>query len=90
MVKDGFWKYDEYRVIPSRNLICNADIYVPAGAKVFVDSVEVQNSQSTTMTDSKTGKDIPVSVFTTDYMFSGEHEIKVQCEGFNDYIKTEK
>ena len=90
MVKDGFWKYDEYRVIPSRNLICDADIYVPAGAKVFVDSVEVQNSQSTTMTDSKTGKDIPVSVFTTDYMFSGEHEIKVQCEGFNDYIKTEK
>lgn len=90
MVKDGFWKYDEYRVIPNRNLICNADIYVPAGAKVFVDSVEVQNSQSTTMTDSKTGKDIPVSVFTTDYMFSGEHEIKVQCEGFNDYIKTEK
>lgn len=90
MVKDGFWKYDEYRVIPSRNLICNADIYVSAGAKVFVDSVEVQNSQSTTMTDSKTGKDIPVSVFTTDYMFSGEHEIKVQCEGFNDYIKTEK
>lgn len=90
MAKDGFWKYDEYRVIPSRNLICNADIYVPAGAKVFVDSVEVQNSQSTTMTDSKTGKDIPVSVFTTDYMFSGEHEIKVQCEGFNDYIKTEK
>lgn len=89
-VKDGFWKYDEYRVIPSRNLICDADIYVPAGAKVFVDSVEVQNSQSTTMTDSKTGKDIPVSVFTTDYMFSGEHEIKVQCEGFNDYIKTEK
>lgn len=90
MAKDGFWKYDEYRVIPSRNLICDADIYVPAGAKVFVDSVEVQNSQSTTMTDSKTGKDIPVSVFTTDYMFSGEHEIKVQCEGFNDYIKTEK
>lgn len=90
MVKDGFWKYDEYRVIPSRNLICDADIYVPAGAKVFVDSVEVQDSQSTTMTDSKTGKDIPVSVFTTDYMFSGEHEIKVQCEGFNDYIKTEK
>lgn len=90
MVKDGFWKYDEYRVIPSRKLICNADVYVPAGAKLFVDSIEVQNPESTTMTDSKTGNEIPVSVFTTDYMFSGEHEIKVQCDGFNDYIKKEK
>lgn len=89
MVKDGFWKYDEYRVIPSKKLICDADIYVPAGAKVFVDSIEVQNPKSITMTDSETGKDIPVSAFTTDYMFSGEHEIKVQCEGFNDYIKKE-
>lgn len=90
MVKDGFWKYDEYRVIPSRKLICNADVYVPAGAKLFVDSIEVQNPESTTMTDSKTGNEIPVSVFTTDYMFSGEHEIKVLCDGFNDYIKKEK
>lgn len=89
MIKDGFWKYDEYTVIPNKRLICDADIYVPAGAKVFVDSIEVQNPQSITMTDSKTGKDIPVYDFTTDYMFSGEHEIKVQCDGFNDYIKKE-
>lgn len=83
--KDGFWKYDTYRAIPSAKLICQADIYAPAGSKLFVDSIEIAQIGSETATDPETGKEISYSVFRTDYMFAGGHEIKAQCEGFEEY-----
>lgn len=84
-IKDGFWKYDSYRIVPDKRIICDAQIYAPAGAKVYVDSTEVTSFETVNETDPKTGKEVSANVFTTDYMFSGSHNIKVQCDGFNDY-----
>lgn len=87
-VKDGIWKYDDYRIVPGEKLMCSAEIYTPAGARLFLDGTEIENKSSLTETDPKTGKEVTACVFSTDYMFCTEHQIKVQCEGFEDYEET--
>ena len=87
-VKDNFWKYDKYKIIPNQRLVCEAQIYAPAGAKVFIDGIELTEVRNEYGLDPANGKEISYSVFTSDYMFSGEHVITAQNAGCDDYEST--
>lgn len=87
-MKDGFWKYDTYRIIPSEKLICRAHICAPEGTKLFINSVEVASAGSEKGMDPKTGKEVSYAVFDSDYMIAGEYEIQAQCSGFQEYTQT--
>lgn len=84
-VKDRFWKYDKYKIIPNQDLICEAKIYAPNGAKIHIDGIEITNISEEKGLDPQTGKEISYSVFTSDYMFSGEHDITAEMAGCDSY-----
>lgn len=83
--KDGFWKYDEYKIIPNQKLISRAQIYAPAGARLYVDGTEITDMRMKSGIDPSNGKETSYCVFTTDYLFTGVHEITAQKDGCEDY-----
>lgn len=90
-VKERFWIFDRYEVVPDFDCITSVSVYVPQNSSVYIDDYLISKKEKISAYDSVYDCEYSYDKFTADYVLVGSHEVSVtnpQCTESTQSIDT--
>lgn len=90
-VKERFWIFDRYEVVPDFDCITSVSIYAPQNSSVYIDDNLLSTKETVSAYDSAYDCEYSYDKFTAQYVLSGSYEVSVsnpECTETTQSIDT--
>lgn len=90
-VKERFWVFDRYEVVPDFECITSVSVYAPQNSSVYINDNLIQTKETVSAYDSAYDCEYSYDKFTAQYVLSGSYEVSVsnpECTEITQNIDT--
>lgn len=90
-VKERFWIFDRYEVVPDFECITSVSVYAPQNSSVYIDDNLISTKETVTAYDSAYDCEYSYDKFTAQYVLAGSYEVSVsnpECTEITQNIDT--